>query len=432
MLVSPTPGDTAARSNPAPSSRTSNTSPSPLPSDDRDRAGVGRVLRGVLHGLQAAEVDGVLDLGGIAADPVRVHGRRPAGSLQRGGAQGLGQPPVGQQRRVHPAPQRLDLLQRLGPPRRPGRAAARGRAHDPAGSGPPSARAGCPAPPAAAARRRAGPARSGAAPGPHWPGCGCATCAPPPRRPPPGRSGAGSQRGERIGGHRPEEVGLLQKGGVVDQARPPAARSRAPRSGSVRSPGSGGSQRPTLPVDPALRAVGPVDDLQRRVADRVRQDRPELFPVEGTAGRGAQPLQRVRRVQAALEADRRGTPPPARERRAAIAHTSASTNGDSGLTRRTTIASARTVHRAVATDSTGSNVSRVIAVARATRWPIRTRDRQEQEHGQQLPDGHHHVAHEGRLGADQERVGGTARLTRRVLARDRKAARRAAPWAGRG
>ena len=114
MLVKPTPPpSTSDGSKPAPSSRTSTFSNAPSVGQFHDRAARAvRVLLGVLQRLQAAEVGGALDLARVAADTRGEHRGREA-RAQRGGAQRLDEPAVGERGRVDPARERPHVVERL-------------------------------------------------------------------------------------------------------------------------------------------------------------------------------------------------------------------------------------------------------------------------------------------------------------------------------
>ena len=205
MFTSPVPAGETAVSNPPPSSRTSNPSPSPCVREIVMYRGARGVLGCVLHRLEAAEVHGALHLGGVAPGAVGIHARlnrHAAGSRP----QRLHEPLVLQQRRVDPVSQGADRVQRvlhlvaermqlLPRPRR-----------DRSPGSPPSARGGSAAPRAAAGRRRGGRARcagvrhsrtrgcASATRGPHasmprpWPSGACSRTPPARRRRPPPRS----------------------------------------------------------------------------------------------------------------------------------------------------------------------------------------------------------------------------------------------------
>ena len=178
---------------------------------------------------------------------------------------------------------------------------------------------------------------------------------------------------------------------------------------------------PALTVEPPLRALGPVDDRQCRVADRVRQDRPELFPVLGTAGHGAQPLQGVPGVQAALKQTdeerhrQRGNGQGDHPRQRIDQLRARAEPADPDRERQN--GPPRGGH-----EQDGEQCQPGDRRGPGHPLPHPDDDRQVQDHGQQLPDGHHHVADEGRLGADEERVGGAACVARRVWGRGRKGA----------
>ncbi len=262
----------------------------PRPSTIDDRAGVGGVLRGVLHGLQAAEVDRVLHLGRIAAHPVRIHRRRDR-QPERGGAQRLGQAAIGQQRGVHPARQRLDLLQRLS------HLVAEGvqlleaalavlfdqlfrqleldaQGHQPLLRSVVKVAFDSPPLPVAA-RQDAGPRTA------HLDQRGLDPVGQPPVL----------ERDERVGGHRLHEVHLVAQGLVVHDAghQAPALANLGEAQVRARLRRIHG---PSFLVDPpaAAGALRGVDDLQRRVADRVGHEGPEVVPDGASARAHAQPL----------------------------------------------------------------------------------------------------------------------------------------------
>ncbi len=112
MFVRPAPGLTSPL-NPAPSSRTSKRS---SPSSVREMVALvapAACFDDVLEPLQAAEVDGALELLRVAADAVR-HDLRGDRRVQGGGTQGLAEALVGEQGGIDPVGQRPDLLERLG------------------------------------------------------------------------------------------------------------------------------------------------------------------------------------------------------------------------------------------------------------------------------------------------------------------------------
>ncbi len=112
MFCRPIPNRVVALWNPLPSSVTENARLAVLATQsDRDVRRV-RVLRHVLHRLEHREVDGRLDLPRVPADAVAVdgHGERRLASLR---LERLGQTPVGEERRVDPAGEVAEVLQRV-------------------------------------------------------------------------------------------------------------------------------------------------------------------------------------------------------------------------------------------------------------------------------------------------------------------------------
>ena len=79
---------------------------------DRRVGCLAGVLGGVLERLEAAEVHSGLDLGRIAAQAGDVE-RRFDGSAAAGPRERIAQPAIDQQRRIDPAHQRAELLQRV-------------------------------------------------------------------------------------------------------------------------------------------------------------------------------------------------------------------------------------------------------------------------------------------------------------------------------
>ena len=252
----PVPRPAAAGSNPRPSSTTSNVSSTVgLREPDLARRRV-RVLRDVVQGLEAAEVDGGLDVLPVPTDAVRLHGDGHGG-LPRVGFQRGRQALVGEQRRVDAScevPEVPERLRRLDlEVREDRRAPSRDRARPaaPPGGASPRARR------AVAARRR-----------------GCSV--PASGRARPGRS--------RCGDATP--AGPRSVGRSAGRA-PPAPPCRARASPSSRSSGRPPSSRPrarrgALP-DVAPRTTSVVAEGRQLVAAHGRtRERSEPRPATMT------------------------------------------------------------------------------------------------------------------------------------------------------
>ena len=111
-LRSPVPCGVVVTSNPAPSSRTLEMQLLVSPDIDGHAGCRPRVLDRVLQRLRAAEVHRRLGLGRIAAESVGVHRRRYRGAASDR-AQRVSEPGAREQRRVDPARQRANFVDRL-------------------------------------------------------------------------------------------------------------------------------------------------------------------------------------------------------------------------------------------------------------------------------------------------------------------------------